>query len=145
MVGVNFGVWCLCVDWQVNYCYENDSEDKDNFGFSFEQNWDWNCYYVWWVILQFWVQLMLGEGLLEFDIFDGFNYVGGSFIIDDQMLLFNLCGYVLDILGVVCINVKVIVIQCGWVIYELQVLVGLFCIQDINEMVFGDLYVKIEE
>lgn len=61
------------------------------------------------------------------------------------MLFFNLCGYVLDIFGVVYIIVKVIVSQMGCVIYEMQVLVGLFCIQDFGDFIFGMLYVCIEE
>lgn len=46
-VGANLGAWRLRADWQANYRHENDSEDKDNFGSSSEQNWDWNRYYAW--------------------------------------------------------------------------------------------------
>ncbi|WP_179123647.1 fimbria/pilus outer membrane usher protein, partial [Salmonella enterica] len=103
------------------YRHENDSEDKDNFGSSSEQNWDWNRYYAWRAIPQLRAQLTLGEGSLESDIFDGFNYVGGSLITDDQMLPPNLRGYAPDISGVARTNAKVTVTQRGRVIYESQV------------------------
>ncbi|HAE9771187.1 TPA_asm: fimbrial biogenesis outer membrane usher protein [Salmonella enterica subsp. enterica serovar Heidelberg] len=144
-VGANLGAWRLRADWQANYRHENDSEDKDNFGSSSEQNWDWNRYYAWRAIPQLRAQLTLGEGSLESDIFDGFNYVGGSLITDDQMLPPNLRGYAPDISGVARTNAKVTVTQRGRVIYESQVPAGPFRIQDINETVSGDLYVKIEE
>ncbi|EJV3269264.1 fimbria/pilus outer membrane usher protein, partial [Salmonella enterica] len=144
-VGANLGAWRLRADWQANYRHENDSEDKDNFGSSSEQNWDWNRYYAWRAIPQLRAQLTLGEGSLESDIFDGFNYVGGSLITDDQMLPPNLRGYAPDISGVARTNAKVTVTQRGRVIYESQVPAGPFRIQDINETVSGDLHVKIEE
>lgn len=61
------------------------------------------------------------------------------------MLFFNLRGYALDIFGVVYIIVKVIVSQMGRVIYETQVSVGSFRIQDFGDFVFGTLYIRIEE
>ena len=41
-----------------------------------------------------------GRRLPQSDIFDGFNYVGGSVSTDDQMLPPNLRGYAPDISGV---------------------------------------------
>lgn len=93
----------------------------------------------------FGVKFMLGESYFQFDVFDSFNYIGVSVVFDDQMLLLKLCGYVLEIVGIVCFNVKVKVFWQGCVLYEMQVFVGLFCIQDFNQFVFGMLYVIVEE
>lgn len=142
-LGANLGPWRLRADWQGNYRHENDNEES--FGSSSEQSWDWNRYYAYRAIPQLQAQFTLGEGSLESDIFDGFNYLGGSLITDDQMLPPNLRGYAPDISGVARTNAKVTVTQRGRVIYESQVPAGPFRIQDINETVSGDLHVKIEE
>ncbi len=141
--GANLGPWRLRADWQGNYRHENDNEES--FGSGSEQSWDWNRYYAYRAIPQLQAQFTLGEGSLESDIFDGFNYLGGSLITDDQMLPPNLRGYAPDISGVARTNAKVTVTQRGRVIYESQVPAGPFRIQDINETVSGDLHVKIEE
>lgn len=142
-LGANLGAWRLRGDWQANYRHENEGEES--FGSASEQNWDWSRYYAFRAIPQLQAQLTLGEGTLESDIFDGFNYIGGSLITDDQMLPPNLRGYAPDISGVARTNAKVTVTQRGRVIYESQVPAGPFRIQDINETVSGDLHVKIEE
>ncbi|EAA7841155.1 outer membrane usher protein [Salmonella enterica] len=142
-LGANLGAWRLRADWQGNYRHENDNEES--FGSGSEQSWDWNRYYAYRAIPQLQAQFTLGEGSLESDIFDGFNYLGGSLITDDQMLPPNLRGYAPDISGVARTNAKVTVTQRGRVIYESQVPAGPFRIQDINETVSGDLHVKIEE
>ncbi|WP_218202226.1 outer membrane usher protein [Salmonella enterica] len=142
-LGANLGPWRLRADWQANYRHENDNEES--FGSGSEQSWDWNRYYAYRAIPQLQAQFTLGEGSLESDIFDGFNYLGGSLITDDQMLPPNLRGYAPDISGVARTNAKVTVTQRGRVIYESQVPAGPFRIQDINETVSGDLHVKIEE
>lgn len=142
-LGANLGPWRLRADWQGNYRHENDNEES--FGSGSEQSWDWNRYYAYRAIPQLQAQFTLGEGSLESDIFDGFNYLGGSLITDDQMLPPNLRGYAPDISGVARTNAKVTVTQRGRVIYESQVPAGPFRIQDINEAVSGELNVRVEE
>lgn len=86
-----------------------------------------------------------GRRLPQFDIFDGFNYVGGSVSTDDQMLPPNLRGYAPDISGVAHTTAKVTVSQMGRVIYETQVPAGPFRIQDLGDSVSGTLHIRIEE
>ncbi len=90
-------------------------------------------------------KLALGEDYLNSDIFDGFNYVGGSVSTDDQMLPPNLRGYAPDISGVAHTTAKVTVSQMGRVIYETQVPAGPFRIQDLGDSVSGTLHIRIEE
>lgn len=142
-LGGNLGAWRLRADWQADYRHENEDEDTDES--LSEKSWDWNRYYAYRAIPQLQAQLTLGESSLESDIFDGFNYIGGSLVTDDQMLPPNLRGYAPDISGVARTNAKVTITQRGRVIYESQVPAGPFRIQDINETISGDLHVKIEE
>lgn len=146
-VGANIGPWRLRADWQANYRHaEADEQDDDTYSSSqTDRNWDWSRYYAYRAIPSLGAQLKLGEDALVSDIFDSFNYIGGSLATDDQMLPPNLRGYAPDISGVARTNAKVTVTQQGRVIYESQVPAGPFRIQDINETVSGDLHVKIEE
>ncbi|ECG8591285.1 outer membrane usher protein [Salmonella enterica subsp. salamae] len=144
-LGGNLGAWRLRADWQANYRHEDEDQDENGASATSEHSWDWSQYYAYRAIPSLQAQLTLGEGSLESDIFDGFNYIGGSLITDDQMLPPNLRGYAPDISGVARTNAKITVTQHGRVIYESQVPAGPFRIQDINETVSGDLHVKIEE
>lgn len=147
-LGANIGPWRLRADWQASYRHEeaDDSDDDDSFSSpQTQRSWDWSRYYAYRAIPSLGAQMKIGEDALVSDIFDSFNYVGGSLITDDQMLPPNLRGYAPDISGVARTNAKVTVTQQGRVIYESQVPAGPFRIQDINETVSGDLHVRIEE
>ena len=142
-VGVNLGPWRLRADWQSNYQHtRSNDEETDN---SSEKNWDWSRYYAWRALPSLKAKLALGEDYLDSDIFDGFNYIGGSISTDDQMLPPNLRGYAPDISGVAHTSAKVTVSQAGHVIYETQVPAGPFRIQDLGEFTSGTLHVRIEE
>lgn len=142
-VGVNLGPWRLRADWQSNYQHtRSNDEETDN---SSEKNWDWSRYYAWRALPSLKAKLALGEDYLDSDIFDGFNYIGGSISTDDQMLPPNLRGYAPDISGVAHTSAKVTVSQEGHVIYETQVPAGPFRIQDLGEFTSGTLHVRIEE
>ncbi|MFP1591739.1 fimbria/pilus outer membrane usher protein [Escherichia coli] len=69
--------------------------------------------YAWRALPSLKAKLALGEDYLRSDIFDGFNYVGGSASTDDQMLPPNLRGYAPDISGVAHTTAKVTVSQMG--------------------------------
>lgn len=147
-VGANIGVWRLRADWQASYRHAEADERDDDEAFASSQTdrrWDWSRYYAYRAIPTLGAQLKLGEDALASDIFDSFNYVGGSLATDDRMLPPNLRGYAPDISGVARTSAKVTVTQQGRVIYESQVPAGPFRIQDINESVSGDLHVRIEE
>ncbi|MCV5803452.1 fimbria/pilus outer membrane usher protein, partial [Escherichia coli] len=75
-VGVNLGPWRLRADWQSDYQHtrSNDEETED----STERNRDWSRYYAWRALPSLKAKLALGEDYLDSDIFDGFNYIGGS-------------------------------------------------------------------
>lgn len=109
------------------------------------KNWEWSRYYAWRALPSLKAKLGLGEDYLNSDIFDGFNYVGGSISTDDQMLPPNLRGYAPDISGVAHTTAKVTVSQLGRVIYETQVPAGPFRIQDLGDSVSGTLHIRIEE
>lgn len=147
-LGANMGPWRLRADWQASYRHE-DADDNGDEGYfassQTERSWDWSRYYAYRAVPSLGAQLKFGEDSLVSDIFDSFNYVGGSLATDDQMLPPNLRGYAPDISGVARTNAKVTVTQQGRVIYESQVPAGPFRIQDINETVSGDLHVRIEE
>ncbi|MCH5359836.1 fimbrial biogenesis outer membrane usher protein [Escherichia fergusonii] len=142
-VGVNLGPWRLRADWQSDYQHtrSNDEESQD----STERNWDWSRYYAWRALPSLKAKLALGEDYLDSDIFDGFNYIGGSISTDDQMLPPNLRGYAPDISGVAHTAAKVTISQAGRVIYETQVPAGPFRIQDLADFSSGTLHVRIEE
>ena len=78
-----------------------------------QKNWEWSRYYAWRALPSLKAKLALGEDYLNSDIFDGFNYVGGSVSTDDQMLPPNLRGYAPDISGVAHTTAKVTVSQMG--------------------------------
>lgn len=109
------------------------------------KNWEWSRYYAWRALPSLKAKLGLGEDYLNSDIFDGFNYVGGSISTDDQMLPPNLRGYAPDISGVAHTTAKVTVSQMGRVIYETQVPAGPFRIRDLGDSVSGTLHIRIEE
>ncbi|HAX8458476.1 TPA: fimbria/pilus outer membrane usher protein, partial [Escherichia coli] len=96
-------------------------DDEDSDGNSTQRNWEWSRYYAWRALPSLKAKLALGEDYLNSDIFDGFNYVGGSVSTEDQMLPPNLRGYAPDISGVAHTTAKVTVSQMGRVIYETQV------------------------
>ncbi len=109
------------------------------------KKWEWSRYYARRALPSLKAKLALGEDYLRSDIFDGFNYVGGSVSTDDQMLPPNLRGYAPDISGVAHTTAKVTVSQMGRVIYETQVPAGPFRIQDLGDSVSGTLHIRIEE
>ncbi|XNM60391.1 fimbria/pilus outer membrane usher protein [Escherichia coli] len=78
-----------------------------------KKNGEWSRYYAWRALPSLKAKLALGEDYLNSDIFDGFNYVGGSVSTDDQMLPPNLRGYAPDISGVAHTTAKVTVSQMG--------------------------------
>lgn len=143
-VGVNFGPWRLRADWQADYQHTR-SDDSEYDSDDNQKNWEWSRYYAWRALPSLKAKLALGEDYLNSDIFDGFNYVGGSISTDDQMLPPNLRGYAPDISGVAHTTAKVTVSQMGRVIYETQVPAGPFRIQDLGDSVSGTLHVRIEE
>ena len=120
-VGVNLGPWRMRADWQTNYQHTRSNDDDDEFGGDDTQKkWEWSRYYAWRALPSLKAKLALGEDYLNSDIFDGFNYVGGSVSTDDQMLPPNLRGYAPDISGVAHTTAKVTVSQMGRVIYETE-------------------------
>lgn len=148
-VGANLGAWRFRADWQASYRHDDadtsHDEDKYNASAQTDRDWDWSRYYAYRAIPSLGAQLKFGEDSLTSDIFDSFNYIGGSLITDDQMLPPNLRGYAPDISGVARTNAKVTVTQQGRVIHESQVPAGPFRIQDLNQSTTGDLHVRIEE
>ncbi|SRY18196.1 fimbrial biogenesis outer membrane usher protein [Escherichia coli] len=145
-VGVNLGPWRMRADWQTNYQHTRSNDDDEEFsGDDTQKKWEWSRYYAWRALPSLKAKLALGEDYLNSDIFDGFNYVGGSVSTDDQMLPPNLRGYAPDISGVAHTTAKVTVSQMGRVIYETQVPAGPFRIQDLGDSISGTLHVRIEE
>lgn len=146
-VGANIGPWRLRADWQSNYQHIRSDNDHDEDGSqsSTQKSWDWSRYYAWRALPSLKAKLSMGEDYLNSDIFDGFNYIGGSLTTDDQMLPPSLRGYAPDISGVAHTSAKITVSQMGRVIYESQVPAGPFRIQDIDDSVSGTLHVRIEE
>lgn len=98
-VGVNLGAWRLRADWQTDYLHSKSNDDDVINGDDTQKNWEWSRYYAWRALPSLKAKLGLGEDYLNSDIFDGFNYVGGSISTDDQMLPPNLRGYAPDISG----------------------------------------------
>lgn len=143
-VGVNLGAWRLRADWQTDYQHSKSNDDDVINGDDTQKNWEWSRYYAWRALPSLKAKLALGEDYLNSDIFDGFNYVGGSISTDDQMLPPNLRGYAPDISGVAHTTAKVTVSQMGRVIYETQVPAGPFRIQDLGDSVSGTLHIRIE-
>lgn len=134
-MGANVGSWRLRADWQGRY------DDKTNI----DEHWDWSRFYAYRALPSLQAKLTLGEGALFSDIFDSFSYTGASLQSDDNMLPPNLRGYSPEISGVAQTNAKVVISQKGRVIKETQVAAGPFRIQDINEMIGGELDVRVEE
>jgi len=135
-VGANAGAWRLRADWQTSLrrgAGQNDSR------------WDWSRYYAYRAIPSLGAKLTLGESSLYSDIFDSFRFTGASLVSDDNMLPPNLRGYAPEVSGIAKTNAKVIVSQQGRVLQETQVAAGPFRIQDLNDMVSGELDVRVEE
>lgn len=83
---------------------------------------------------------MMGE------IFDFVSIWGICLYSDSCMLFLILVSFVFIIYGVVNINVKVIIMQGGYKIYEMMVLLGVFVIDDLSLLGYGsDFIVIIEE
>jgi len=133
-IGANVEAWRLRADWQARY------ENAD-----MEKNWDWSRIYAYRAVTSLQAKLTLGESALFSDIFESFRYMGGGLQSDDNMLPPNLRGYAPEISGIAQTNANVIISQQGRVIKETQVAAGPFRIQDINEMVSGELNVRVEE
>lgn len=136
--GANFGAWRLRADWQAQF-------NRQSRGQGMEQRLDWSRYYLYRAIPGLGSRLTLGEDYLNSGMFDSFRFSGVSLVSDDNMLPPNLRGYAPEVVGVAKTNAKVTVSQQGRVIYETQVAVGPFRIQDISEAVSGELDVRIEE
>lgn len=141
-VGANLGPWRLRADWQSGYKRSHGDDETDD---STQRNWEWSRYYAWRALPSLKAKLSLGEDYLNSDIFDGFNYIGGSVSTDDQMLPPNLRGYAPEITGVAHTAAKVTISQNGRVLYETQVPTGPFRIQDIGDSASGTLHVRVEE
>lgn len=134
--GINVGPWRIRADWQGKY---DPSEGHNG------KRWDWSRYYAYRALPSLGAKLQLGEGALYSDIFDSFSFTGASLISDDNMLPPNLRGYAPEVSGVAKTNAKVIISQQGRVIEETQVAAGPFRINDLNDMVSGELDVRVEE
>lgn len=137
-VGGNMGAWRLRADWQARL-------DNPGGGQSSSRNWDWSRYYAYRAIPRLGAQLMLGENVLNSDIFDSFRFVGASLVTDNNMLPSNLRGYAPEVTGVARSNAKVIISQQGRILQESLVAAGPFRIQDLNDAVSGQLNVRVEE
>jgi len=136
VVGVNTGPWRLRANWQGSY--NNGTERR-------RLDWEWTRFYAWRALPKINAKLGLGENSLYSDIFDSFSYTGVNLATDDSMLPPNLRGYAPEISGVARTNAKVIVSQQGRVIQETRVAAGPFRIQDLSEMISGELDVRVEE
>lgn len=134
--GVNMGPWRLRADWQAS------AQRGQHYN---TNRWDWSRFYAYRALPSLGAKLTLGEGSLYSDIFDSFRFTGASLQTDDRMLPPNLRGYAPEITGVAKTNAKVIISQQGRVIQETQVAAGPFRIQDLNDMVSGELDVRVEE
>lgn len=134
--GINVGPWRVRADWQGKY---------DPSGKSGGKRWDWSRYYAYRALPSLGAKLQLGEGALYSDIFDSFGFTGASLISDDNMLPPNLRGYAPEVSGVAKTNAKVTISQQGRVIEETQVAAGPFRINDLSDMVSGELDVRVEE
>lgn len=135
-VGVNSGPWRLRANWQGRY--DNDADRR-------RTDWKWTRFYAWRALPKINAKLGLGEYSLYSDIFESFSYTGVNLSTDDNMLPPNLRGYAPEISGVAKTSAKVIVSQQGRVIQETRVAAGPFRIQDLNEMLSGELDVRVEE
>lgn len=135
--GANWGPWRLRADWQAR---------QDNArGAGTGSHWDWSRYYAYRALPQLGAKLALGESSLYSDIFDSFSFTGVSLLSDDNMLPPNLRGYAPEVAGVAKTNAKVIISQQGRVLEQTQVAAGPFRISDLNDMVSGELDVRVEE
>lgn len=135
-LGANFGPWRLRADWQAQYDHSKGSSDR---------RWDWSRYYAYRALPALRSKLTVGEDSFYSDIFDSFRFTGVSLLSDDNMLPPNLRGYAPEVTGVAKTNAKVVISQQGRVLQEVQVAAGPFRIQDLSEMVSGELDVRVEE
>lgn len=138
-LGTNIGAWRLRADWQARY--DNVSRTGQSSG----SHWGWSRYYAYRVLPALRSKLTVGEDAFYSDIFDSFRFTGVSLLSDDNMLPPNLRGYAPEIVGTAKTNAKVVISQQGRVIEETQVAAGPFRIQDLNQMVSGELDVRVEE
>lgn len=89
---------------------------------------------------------MVGESYIVGNLFGSIGYCGLSLVIDDCMLFEFLCCYVLQVCGIVVIVVWVVISQNGRKICEVNVVFGLFVIDDFYDSVYvGDLDVQVFE
>ncbi|BEO22615.1 outer membrane usher protein [Serratia nevei] len=137
--GANLGAWRLRADWQGQLNHQTGS------GQGTEQRLDWSRYYAYRALPALRSRLTLGEDYLNSGIFDSFRFTGASLVSDDNMLPPNLHGYAPEVVGIAKTNARVVISQQGRVIYETQVAMGPFRIQDISEAVSGELDVRVEE
>lgn len=138
-LGANAGSWRLRADWQARYDHTAESREHN------QPSWDWSRYYAYRALPALRSKLTIGEDSFYSDIFDSFRFTGVSLLSDDNMLPPNLRGYAPEVTGVAKTNAKVVISQQGRVLEETQVAAGPFRIQDLSEMVSGELDVRVEE
>lgn len=136
VLGTNLGSWRARADWQANWNKRGSYTDKD---FSFSR------YYLYRAIPSLKARLTVGEDYLSSDIFDTFRFSGVSLNSDLSMLPPSLRGYAPEVTGISRSGGKVTISQQGRVLYETQVAVGPFRIQELNDAVSGTLDVRVEE
>lgn len=136
VLGANLGSWRARADWQANWNKRGSYTDKD---FSFSR------YYLYRAIPSLKARLTVGEDYLSSDIFDTFRFSGVSLNSDLSMLPPSLRGYAPEVTGISRSGGKVTISQQGRVLYETQVAVGPFRIQELNDAVSGTLDVRVEE
>lgn len=133
-VGFNFGWVCLCYNGMVIWLCCMGSY------------YQCSVIYVQIDLLVWCVQLLLGENFISSEFFDVVFFCGVQFFSDDWMLLDLLCYYVLVVCGIVSINVWVLVYQCGYFIYEIMVVFGVFVFDELQIVSYGgDLEVWVIE
>ncbi|MGQ8776652.1 outer membrane usher protein [Serratia sp. NA_112.1] len=137
--GANMGAWRLRADWQGNMAHQTGTGQGEI------KKLEWSRYYAYRAIPALRSRLLLGESSLDSGMFESFRFTGASLVSDDNMLPPNLRGYAPEVVGIAKTNAKVIISQQGRVLYETQVAVGPFRIQDINDAVSGELNVRVEE
>ncbi|MGC5701957.1 outer membrane usher protein [Pseudomonas sp. NFXW11] len=135
--GLNLGAWRLRADWQ--------GQMHKTAGQTSQRQFAWSRYYASRAIPTLGAHLSLGENYLDSGLFGSVRYTGASLGTSDNMLPPNLRGYAPEISGVARTNARVLVTQQGRILYDTQVPVGPFRIQDLSDAVNGKLDVRIEE
>ena len=136
-LGMNLGAWRLRADWQGELGTGSRYNNQNSF--------DWSRYYAFRPLPSLGARLTIGETSFYSDLFDSFSFTGASLLSDDNMLPPNLRGYAPEITGVAKTNARVIISMQSRVLKETQVAAGPFRIQDLNDVVSGELDVRVEE